>query len=171
MELFEEKIHGYFLAELMIQPNQEVLENHDRSVTISFRKTAEENLLLFFILSNLHTHPSFNSRVIGLTTLLNNRSIDHLRVVFRHLNNTNQSPTCVSLKNHVQWDSDGCQLLSTNSTHSTCSCPHANVLALRMDFPKVWPSCIFGYDIRNFSFSQSCTRLMLIYYWPRKSAV
>ncbi len=113
------------------------MENHDRSIAISFRKKIEENLILFFTISNLHTHQFFNSRIVSLNILPNNNSIDNLQIIFRHLNNTNQIPICVSLKNHFQWNSDGCQLLATNFTHSICSCQHLSTMALRMDFPKV----------------------------------
>jgi hypothetical protein len=113
------------------------MENHDRSVLISFRNKNEENSILFFTISNLKTHQLFNSRIVSLNILPNNNSIDNLQIIFRHLNNTNQIPTCVSLKNQLQWSTGGCQLLETNFTHSTCSCEHLSTFALLMDFPKV----------------------------------
>jgi len=47
------------------------------------------------------------------------------------------------VRNDVQWSTDGCQLLTTNLTHSLCSCNHLSTFALFMDFPKV---CLTTYS-------------------------
>jgi hypothetical protein len=37
----------------------------------------------------------------------------------------------------VQWSTDGCRLVTTNATHSTCSCNHLTTFALRLETVKV----------------------------------
>jgi hypothetical protein len=123
--------------EFIIKSSGNQLENHDRSVSISFRKKIDNNLILFFTLSNLRTQQFFNSRIVSLNILPNNNSFDQIQIILRHLNNTKQISTCVSLKNQYQWNSDGCQLLATNFTHSICSCQYSTIVALLADSPKV----------------------------------
>jgi hypothetical protein len=55
------------------------------------------------------------------------------------MNNSNQISTCVYLKNdwESQWSIDGCYLLSSNSTHSICSCNHLSTFAVLMDFKEL----------------------------------
>lgn len=52
------------------------------------------------------------------------------------------------LNSDVQWSTDGCQLLSTNLTHSLCSCNHLSTFALFTDFPKVTDLRILIYFFR-----------------------
>ena len=40
-------------------------------------------------------------------------------------------------RSQLHWSTDGCRLISTNATHSTCSCNHLTTFALRTDPVKV----------------------------------
>jgi len=81
---------------------------------------------------------NIHSRIVHLNFIPKNISIDNIQITYRHLNKTNQIPICVYLNNNIQWNTDGCQLLSTNLTHSICSCNHFNTFALFMNIQKVF---------------------------------
>ena len=40
-------------------------------------------------------------------------------------------------RSQVQWSTDGCRLIATNATHSSCSCNHLTTFALRVETIKV----------------------------------
>jgi len=56
--------------------------------------------IIFFTLSNINIHQLINSRIVSLNLIPKNLSIDNIQITFRHLNDTNQIPICVYLKNN-----------------------------------------------------------------------
>lgn len=88
-----------FIKDFFIKSKEFHLENHDRSVSISINnKTIFQ--VIFFTLSNIKTHQLINSRIVNLNLMSKDKSIDNIHITFRHLNQTNQIPTCVYLKNN-----------------------------------------------------------------------
>ena len=80
---------------------------------------------------------SLNSRVISASLGRAGRHADlaePVTVVLRHIREENVTgPVCVFWDFEVHaWSDRGCQLLETNSTHTTCSCDHLTNFALLM---------------------------------------
>ncbi|CAF1118189.1 unnamed protein product [Adineta steineri] len=112
-------------------------ENSDRSISITVNSENIPNLdfqLIIFTISNINISGLLNSQIVNLNILPKQVLIDDVQIKFRHLNKSNQIPICVYLKNFednkVQWSTDGCQLLSTNLTHTICSCKYQSTYAL-----------------------------------------
>ncbi|CAF4302769.1 unnamed protein product [Rotaria sp. Silwood2] len=129
--------------EFFIKSKQIQYENIDQSVTILIMNELDQNLeyqIIFFTISNLNINQSLNSPIVYLNLIPETISIDNIQIIFRHLNRSNQIPICAHLKNfqqdHVQWSTDGCRLLSTNLTHSICSCNQLSTFALFMGYQK-----------------------------------
>ncbi|CAF1110908.1 unnamed protein product, partial [Adineta ricciae] len=122
--------------------NSQQLENLDRSVVISGDDKGNST---FFVLSKLNSY--LNRRAINKlnSPLVNFNRNEKLRgniqIIFQHLdllNDSNLISTCVALKqmkDKVQWSTDGCYLLSSNLTHSICSCDHLSTFAVFKNFP------------------------------------
>ncbi len=71
------------------------------------------------------------------------------------MNHSNQISTCVHLKNiqnNIQWSTDGCYLLSSNLTHSICSCNRLSTFAILTDFRKIFEKVCLIYFIEKFMF-------------------
>ncbi|UJR09628.1 hypothetical protein I4U23_013862 [Adineta vaga] len=122
--------------------NSQQLENIDRSVVISMD---EKMNVTFFVLSKLNeylnqyqTNNKLNSPLVNLNG--KQKLQQDIQITFQHLdplNNSNQISTCAYLKhidNTFQWSTDGCYLLSSNSTHSICSCNHLSIFAILKNF-------------------------------------
>ncbi|CAF1281408.1 unnamed protein product [Rotaria sp. Silwood1] len=129
--------------EFFIMSKQIQFENIDQSVRILIMNKLDQNLeyqIIFFTISNININQSFNSPIVYLNFIPKIISIDNIQIIFRHLNQSNQIPLCVHLKNiqhdHAQWTTDGCRLLLTNLTHSICSCNQLSTFALFMDYQK-----------------------------------
>ncbi|CAF0770589.1 unnamed protein product [Rotaria sordida] len=127
--------------EFFIKSKQIQFENIDQSVIILIMNEINQNLeyqIIFFTISNININQLLNSQIVYFNLIPKTISIDHIQIIFRHLNQSNQIPVCVHLKNfpkdHVQWSTDGCQLLSTNLTHSICSCNQLSTFALFMNY-------------------------------------
>ena len=117
---------------------EDSFENSDRSVLINIYPPLKDKPLLFFTLSNVNTPLIFNSRIVTVNPISwKNISIEQIQITFRHRNTTEQISTCANLNELMQWTSDGCQLIATNFTHSTCSCQDWTTVGLVMEFSKV----------------------------------
>ncbi|CAF1553969.1 unnamed protein product [Rotaria magnacalcarata] len=129
--------------EFFIKSKQLQFENLDRSVSVSIMNEINQIMdyqIIFFTISNVKINQSLNSLIAYVNLLPKTISIDNIHITFRHLNQSNQIPVCVHLKpvqkNNLQWSTDGCQLLSTNLTHSTCSCHQFSTFALLINYQK-----------------------------------
>ncbi len=94
-------IYFFFIEDFFIKSKQFHLENNDRSVLISIINKRSENFdfqIIFFTISNINPNQLINSRIVHLNLISKNFSIDNIQITFRHLNETNQIPTCVYLK-------------------------------------------------------------------------
>ncbi|CAM4872882.1 unnamed protein product [Rotaria socialis] len=142
--------------------NSQEFGNKDQSVIISM----DENInSTFFTISKLDEYlnnnlssAKLNSPIVSLHVKL--KAIDNIRITFRHfnpLNNSDQMPTCVYLKNidnasTFQWRTDGCYLLSANFTHSICSCNHLSAFAVLMDVQQTFEKSIINMHRDRLSF-------------------
>ena len=152
----------FFLVEFSIKSNEDQLENSDRSVLITLVTSTKAKSILFF---TLNTQTLFNSRIVNLNILSTNLTMEKIEITFRHINHTNQIPTCVDLKEQNQWNTDVCQLIATNFTHSICSCQHGGTFALLMNLPKVCLNRGRGEDRSTFlNSSQRLNRRKFVYY-------
>jgi hypothetical protein len=102
---------------------------------------------------------NLNSHILHLNTPQKN-----LQITFRHLitlNTSTQISTCVSMKN--VWSTDGCYLVTSNSTHSICSCEHVSTLAVLSNYQtltmKIHAKLLSKI---GFSISTICLILMII---------
>ncbi|CAF1294791.1 unnamed protein product [Adineta steineri] len=122
--------------------NSQQFENTDRSIII----LSDEKLnWTFFTISKLDKYLKkyqLNSHIVNLN--MKQMPKKEIQIVFRHLNQlniSNQISTCVYLK-HIpnsdsQWSTDGCYLLSSNITHSICSCNHLSTFAVLINFQEI----------------------------------
>lgn len=133
-----QRVDRNICLEFFVKFYENSLENSDRSVLIDIHPALKDKSILFFTLFNIHTDMNFNSRIVTLNPISStNHSIDQIQITLQHRNNTDQMSTCVNLNEHLQWTSEGCRLLATNTTHSTCSCHEWTTVGLVMDFSKV----------------------------------
>jgi len=99
---FSDKIIFFTILELFIKSKQHSqFENIDRSVSISIINEKTQDLdfqLIFFTISNINITQLLNSRIVSLNLLPKDLLIDNIHIIFRHLNESNQIPTCVYLK-------------------------------------------------------------------------
>ncbi|CAF1267055.1 unnamed protein product [Adineta ricciae] len=129
-------IHSHL--EFSIDSKKTRFQNSDQFVSISFPTEkildVKFQLIFFTIQTNL-----LNSQLVTVYSSPKGQVNGDIQIEFRHLNASDRIPTCAYLKtfeNVVQWATDGCQLVSTNSTHSICLCNHLSTFALLTNFEK-----------------------------------
>ncbi|CAF1306566.1 unnamed protein product [Rotaria sordida] len=140
--------------------NSQEYENKNRSIIISINNKINST---FFIISKLDEYLNINqssnklnSHIINLN--IKQKNLENIQIIFRHLNplnNSNQISTCVYLKNikknDIQWSTDGCYLLSSNLTHSICSCNHLSTFAVLMNAQNIFEKSITNIHINRLS--------------------
>ncbi|CAF1549584.1 unnamed protein product [Rotaria sp. Silwood1] len=141
--------------------NSQEFENKNQSIRISIDRKIN---LTFFIISKLDEYlyinqssNKLNSHLVNLNIKQNN--IENIQITFRHLNllnNSNQISTCVYLKNmtntsDIQWSTDGCYLLSSNLTHSICSCNHSSTFAVLINVRHIFEKSIINIHMNRLS--------------------
>jgi len=137
-EYTKKKKSNFIFLEFFV--NSQEYENNDRSIIISLNEKMNST---FFILSKLDEYLNINqssnilnSHIINLN--FKQKPKENIQITFQHLNklnNSNQISTCVYWDK--QWSTDGCYLISSNSTHSICSYNHLSTFAVLMNFQKV----------------------------------
>jgi hypothetical protein len=100
---FENKKNTFlFIVEFFIKTKEFQFGNHDRSVLISIIHQNLPNVefqFIFFTISNININHLINSPIVSLSLIPQNLSINNIHIVFRHLNQSNQIPTCAYLRN------------------------------------------------------------------------
>ncbi|RWS10283.1 G-protein coupled receptor protein-like protein [Dinothrombium tinctorium] len=101
----------------------------------SLFKPLQDTLTMDSLLGENNSSTIINSNVISL--LLNKDRLPvnaKVRFTLKHVINTNSSnPACVYWDvPSMKWSSSGCELISTNYSHTTCECDHLTNLAVLM---------------------------------------